>query len=287
MTGSLLDPGRVGVDARTLDEPVATVSIDIETDYGTGKVEALSQLDRFLALVAELEVPLTAFVEGQFFVNRTDVCRLLLDHGADVQLHCYNHCDPGDTPESLRRGIAAYADFCGRRPAGYRAHTYRLTEALFDTLLAEGFLWDSSVQRAVAQGRNTHPDFHSGDYFVLAGRLYEFPIGRWRRLPLAYNHSYRLLLKTPVEAVLRAVFGVERLVAYNTHMTDMVRNGSLESARRSAAARLAHRYLWAMHGDDTFASFRSAVSYLRREGYRFESTDGLYRRLAGADPSGS
>jgi peptidoglycan/xylan/chitin deacetylase (PgdA/CDA1 family) len=277
---SLLDPRRVGIEARTLSERVATFSIDIESDYGTGKIEALSKLDRFLDLLNELEVPLTAFVEGQFFVNRTDVCRLLLDHGADVQLHCYDHADPGDTPESLRRGAAAYADFCGRRPAGYRAHTYRLTDALFDTLLEEGFRWDSSVQRAIAQGRNTHPDFRDGDYFVLAGRLFEFPLGRFRGLPLAFNHSYRLLLKTPVEALLRATFGVERLVAYNTHMTDMVRNRSLDDAQRSTAARLGHRYLWALHGDDTFGSFRSAVRYLGRKGYRFESTDGLYRRLS-------
>jgi peptidoglycan/xylan/chitin deacetylase (PgdA/CDA1 family) len=277
----LLDPRRVGVEACTLDEPFATFSIDIETDYGTGRDEALSQLHRFLDLIAELDVPLTAFVEGQFFENRQDVPRLLLEHDVDVQLHCYDHGEPGDTPESLRRGAAVFADFCGRRPAGYRANTYRLTDALFDTLREEGFKWDSSVMRALAQGRNTHPEFAQGDYFVLAGDFFEFPMARWRVVPLAFNHSYRLLIKRPAEALLRAFFGLGRLVAYNTHMTDMVRCDSLEEAQRGLAARLGHRYLWALQGDDTFASFRNAVAYLRRKGYRFESTDGLYRRLSG------
>lgn len=275
----LLDPQRVGIEARTLPERVATFSIDVETDYGTGRTEALAQIDRFLDLVAELEVPLTAFVEGQFFDNRRELCRLLLDRGVDVQLHCYDHSLPGDTPDMLRRGAAAYADFCGHPPAGYRAHTYRLTGELFDTLRNEGFRWDSSVMIAVAQGRNTHPEFKQGDYFILDGSLVEFPMGTWRGLPLAFNHTYRLLIKQPVEAVLRAALGPTRLVAYNTHMTDLVRCDSLQSAQRKASVRWLHRYLWATHGSDTFASFRNVVGYLARQGYRFESTDGLYRRL--------
>jgi hypothetical protein len=275
----LIDPRRVGIEARALDERVATFSIDVESDYGTGLVEALSHIDRFLDLVAELRVPLTAFVEGQFFENRRPLCRLLLERGVDVQLHCYDHGLPGDTPDALKRGAAAYADFCGHRPAGYRAHTYRLTDDLFDTLLEEEFCWDSSVMTAMAQGRNPHPEFDEGDYFVLAGRLVEFPMGRWRGLPIPFNHSYRLLLKTPAEALLRAAMGPNRLVAYNTHMTDLVRCDSLRSAQRSPLSRLLHRYMWSTHGNDTFASFRSAVRYLSGRGYRFETTDGLYRRL--------
>jgi hypothetical protein len=96
-----------------------------------------------------------------------------------------------------------------------------------------------------------------------------------------FNHSYRLLLKMPAEALLRATLGPGRLVAYNTHMTDMVRCDSLAGAERSALSRLAHRYMWAFHGDDTFASLRSAVQYLRRKRYRFASTDELCRRLGG------
>lgn len=278
----LLDPSRVGIESCTLGEHVATFSIDVESDYGTGRNQALSQIDRFLDLVAELDVPLTAFVEGQFFEKRRELCRLLLDRDVDVQLHCYDHADPGDTPDALRRGAAAYADFCGRPPAGYRAHTYRLTGELFDTLLQEGFCWDSSVMTAVAQGRNTHPEFRQGDYFVLAGRVHEFPMGTWRGLPLAFNHTYRLLLKAPAETLLRVAFGPSRLVAYNTHMTDLVRCDSLREASRGTSVRLMHRYLWSTHGPDTFASFRSAVRYLAGRGYRFESTDGLYRRLTGS-----
>ena len=278
----LLDPRDIDVQVRDLSEPVATISIDVETDYGTDRTEALSQIDRFLDLVDELDVPLTAFVEGQFFENRQELCRLLLDRGVDVQLHCYDHTRPGDTPDELRRGAAAYADFCGWAPRGYRAHTYRLTNPLYETLLDVGFLWDSSLMTAIAQSRNTAPQFAEGDYFVLDGSLTAFPMGKWRGVPLAFNHAYRLLMKSPGEAVFRAAFGPTRLAPYNVHMTDLVRNDSLASAVRSPLSRLLHKYMWITHGADTFGSFRSVVKYLRRQGYRLESTDDLHRRVTRA-----
>ncbi len=281
---NLLDPRDIDVEPRTLNEKVATFSIDIETDYGTGRTEALSQIDRFLDLVAELDVPLTAFVEGQFFENRQELCRLLLDRSVDVQLHCYDHTRPGDTPDDLRRGAAAYADFCGRPARGYRAHTYRLTKPLYDTLIEAGFRWDSSLMTALAQSRNSHPEFKEGDYFVLDGRIVAFPMGKWRGVPLAFNHAYRLLLKSPAEAVFRVAFGPTRLAAYNVHMTDLVRCDSLAGATRSPVSRMLHKYLWITHGADTFGSVRSVVRYLRRTGYRLESTDELHRRVMDEAP---
>ena len=181
----------------------------------------------------------------------------------------------------LRRGAAAYSDFCGRLPSGYRAPTYRLTTALFATIVDVGFAWDSSLMTAMAQGRNTHPEFRSGDYFILGDRFVEFPMGRWRGLPIAFNHAYRLLLKVPLEAALRTAFGPRRFVAYNVHMTDLVRCESLRDAQRSPLSRLLHRYMWSMHGGDTFASLRSIVKYLARRGYGFEATDDLCRRVTG------
>jgi peptidoglycan/xylan/chitin deacetylase (PgdA/CDA1 family) len=278
--GPLLDPERTTVEARTIDRPVALLSVDVETDYGSGLDEALSQTGRLLDLLARLGVPLTAFVEGQFFKRRRSLCRLLLDAGVDVQLHCYDHAEPGDTPASLRRGALALEDCCGRRAAGYRAHTYRLTHELYETLLELGFRWDSSLMRGVGQGRNRHRVFREGDYFLLGGRLFEFPVATWRGTPLPLNHAYRLLLKAPAEAGLWAVSGPGPLVAYNMHMTDLVRCASLARSPSRGLPRLLHRYMWATQGRDTLAALETLVTRLRRAGYEFLTTHALYERLA-------
>jgi len=280
--GPLLDPERTTVEARTIDRPVVLLSVDVETDYGSGLDEALSQADRLLDVLARLGVPMTAFVEGQFFERRRPLCRMLLDAGVDVQLHCYDHGDAGDTPASLRRGAMALADFCGRPAAGYRAHTYRLTHELYESLLESGFRWDSSLMRGVGQGRNRHRRFRDGDYFVLGGRLFEFPVATWRGTPLPLNHAYRLLYKAPVDAALWAVSGPGPLVAYNLHMTDLVRCASLPQSRITGLPRLLFRYMWATQGGHTFGALESFVMRLRSAGYEFLSTHALYERLTAA-----
>jgi len=283
--GPLLDADYVTVDARRVDRPVALLSVDLETDYGSGLDEALSRTDRLLSFLARLGLPLTAFVEGQFFERRKPLCRMLLEAGVDVQLHCYDHGEPGDTPASLCRSARAYEDLCGRPHAGYRAHTYRLTHELYDTLIDLGFHWDSSLMRDFGQGRNRHPGFRSGDYFVLGGRLVEFPVATWRGIPLPLNHPYRLLIRAPADALLWATAGCGPLVAYNFHMTDLVRCGSMAHAARSASSRLLHRYMWAARGPDTFAVIDVFVRRLRASGYGFLATHELYRMIQGERPA--
>jgi hypothetical protein len=282
----LLSADEITVEPRTLRAKTASFSLDLETDFGTGRTEALSQLWRFVDLMAELDVPWTAFVEGQFFTHKRDIVGMLRARGVDLQLHCYDHSQPGDTPEALRWSAAAYADFCGRKPAGYRAHTYRLTRPIFDTLVEEGFLWDSSIMRAFAQGRNPHPGFRAGDYLVLNRQLIEFPVAAWRGLPIALNHTHMLLAKTPGELLLRTISGPTSLVVYNFHMTDLVRCDSLRVAVRTPAVKMLYRYLWSTHGRDTFPIVRRFVRYLRRRGYGVGTMSRLYEQVTadGPDP---
>lgn len=281
MPGPPLNPDRMTIEPRSLESSVALLSIDVESDYGTGRREALSQIGRLIDLLAELGVPLTAFVEGRFFEQDRPLCRRLLDAGVDVQLHCWNHGDPGDTPDSLRRSHAAFAQYVGGAPAGYRAHTYRLTQELYETLLDLGFSWDSSLQRGLGQGSQRHPRLLEGDYLIFDGRLLEFPIGTWRRLPLPFNHTYRLLAKTWADACLWAISGPVRLATYNMHMTDLVRSDSLRFAVRSRVSRYLHRYAWSMQGEDTFGALRTLVGRLRQAQYEFLTTSALHTRLVG------
>jgi hypothetical protein len=274
--GTLLDPRRTTVEARTISRPTVLLSIDLETDFGSGRDEALSQVDRLLNLLARLGLPLTAFVEGQFFERRKPLCRMLLGAGVDVQLHCFDHAEPGDTPATLRRGALAFEDFCGRPPDGYRAHTYHLTHELYETLLECGFKWDSSLMRGLGQASNRRREFRDGDYFVLGGRLLEFPVATWRGVPLPLNHPYRLLLKAPVEALLWSLAGPPPLVAYNVHMTDLIRCGSLAASPITGLARLLFRYMWAGQGRDTFAALEAFVARMRLGGYTFLATHALY-----------
>ncbi len=277
----LISSADVAVRPVRLAAPTVLLSIDVETDYGTGRREALSHLDRFLTRLGSLHLPLTAFVEGQLFEREPASCERLVAAGVDVQLHVYDHSTPGDTPRSLERGARVYEAFMGRRPKGYRAHTYRLTAPLYQALVALGFEWDSSLMRAWGLGRNADPAFRHGDYFLL-GDLVEFPLGVWRGAGLPLNHPYSLLAKSAGSAVLRGICGPSgSLVAFNVHMTDLVRSPALGEAPYGRVFRAMQRWMWLGHREDTFDAYQGTCDYLRRRGFTFMTTAGLFEKVAG------
>jgi len=285
---SLVTSDHVAVRPCHLQSRTALLSIDVETDYGTGRTDALDQLVRLLDFLATHRLPLTAFVEGQLFERRPDLCALLVDRGVDVQLHVYDHATTGDTPDSLRRGADAYASCMGVRPEGYRAHMCRLTPALYDALVTQGFKWDSSVMRAYGLGRNGHACFRDGDYFVMGTGLVEFPLGSWRYVPLPLNHPYTLLAGSLGGHVLRSVCGpAGRLVAYNMHMTDLLLSPALSEARYGRLFEWLQRWMWLGHGGDTFHAFGLMCDYLRGRGFAFMTTAQLYRQVTPAESSDS
>ena len=280
MSSRLISSDHVTVRPCHMERPTALLSMDLETDFGTGRVEALSQLIRFLGLLADLHLPLTAFVEGQLFQRLPELCRVLVDRDVDVQLHVFDHATRGDSPESLRRGVDAYATFMGRLPEGYRAHSYGLTPALFDALVALGFKWDSSVMRAWGLGHNGHRCFRQGDYFVLGDRLVEFPIGVWRGVNLPLNHPYTLLAGSGGSRLLRAMCGpVGHLVAYNVHMTDLVWSTALGQAPYGRLFEWLQRWMWWGHGSDTMASYSRMCDYLRARGFVFMTSAQCHRQI--------
>ena len=275
----LIHPDDVVPSPRVLEHKSALITLDVETDFGSRQCTALSRLDKVLDLMAELDIPLTAFVEGRFFESRRDVCALLVARGVDVQLHCYDHGTPGDTPELLRRSVAAYTDFCGRHPQGYRAHTYRLNMPVYRALIENGFRWDSSILPAFALGGNLHRRFRAGDYLIFEDGLVEFPVATWKGLPWPLTHPYRLLVKPAGEALLRGLFGPRNLVIYNMHMVDLIRCTSLRVDHVPVLLNLLYHYAWGTNKKDTFASLRSIVRYLDELGYKFLTASELYRSV--------
>ena len=233
MKTTMLDVSAHRVVGRCSPNKAAVFSIDVEHDYNGERTDALDRLPDLLATVRSVELPLTAFVEGRLFTKRPDLCAHLVQAGVDVQLHCHDHRDSGDSAESLGCGVAAYKSFVGHPPSGYRAHTYRLTEALLSAVLREGFAWDSSILPGFGLGNHRHPAFRRGgtlrasDYFVIDDALVEFPVASWRALGIPFTHSYRQLMGSFVESLLDRALSLPRLLVYDMHMVDLVPDGRI------------------------------------------------------------
>ena len=285
MSRAAFDPKMPPVLARWSPKKMAVLSIDVEHDYNGDHTDALERLPDLLDAVRQARLPLTAFVEGRLFESRPDLCGRLAEAGADLQLHCYDHREPGDSVESLERGIAAFERFTGARPCGYRAHTYRLTNALFRALVAEGFAWDSSILPGIGLGNHPGRAFRRGDYFTLDGAFAEYPVASWRALGIPFTQSYRQFLGRFAESLLDLATSLPALLVYDMHMVDLVRDGQIGKSPLPLWLKGAH--LWARRRQRGFDDLVALGDRLRARGYEWITLSHCHELLTGgADESG-
>ncbi|AGP36379.1 polysaccharide deacetylase family protein [Sorangium cellulosum] len=110
-------------------------------------------LPRIAAFAASHGIPVTLFAIGRDLARPASAAalRALSDAGHAVENHSYAHrYDLSRLPRpaiaaDVLLGAEAIAEAVGRRPTGFRAPGYTVSDALFDALDAVGVAFDSSV----------------------------------------------------------------------------------------------------------------------------------------------
>jgi peptidoglycan/xylan/chitin deacetylase (PgdA/CDA1 family) len=108
---------------------------------------------RLTAWLDDESIRATFFVVGEDLErqeNRNAIAALH-DAGHEIGNHSYHHHydltrrAAGDIGEDVERGSAIIEEACGRRPAGFRAPGYTVSDVLFSALEASDIEYDSSV----------------------------------------------------------------------------------------------------------------------------------------------
>jgi peptidoglycan/xylan/chitin deacetylase (PgdA/CDA1 family) len=253
-------------------------------------------------LFTELGIPATFFVIGRDLaapIARSAV--LGLDRaGHELGNHTHGHrydlvrLGADAMRAEVRDASDAIAAVVGRRPVGFRAPGYTITDALFDVLAAEGLAYDSSVfpcpayygaktaaiAHIAASGRASRsivdrptvllapadPYFPSRPYWQrspLGGALVELPIGvtRGARLPFI-GTTVSMLGPTLAPLLARQMVG-RPLVNLELHGLDLL---DADDGLRTLAA---HQRDLAVPAKRKAAALRATVLALRRAGYEF------------------
>lgn len=108
---------------------------------------------RFERLFDELGIPATFFVIGRDLQDRAaaDAVKRLHALGHELGNHTQDHLydlvkrDAAEIRDQVARGNDALALVTGRRPSGFRAPGYTITDTVFDVLGELGMAYDSSV----------------------------------------------------------------------------------------------------------------------------------------------
>lgn len=157
-------------------------------------------MPRILGLFREFGIRQTFFIPAWCIERYPEVIEAVLADGHEIGHHGYIHEHPNELSRDreeywLRRGIEVIERVTGKRPAGYRAPSYRFSRNSLDLLLAEGFRYDASLM---------------GDevpYLLTNGKssLVELPshyaMDDWAHYMVGRDFNYMMPIKAPAHAM--------------------------------------------------------------------------------------
>jgi peptidoglycan-N-acetylglucosamine deacetylase len=105
---------------------------------------------RILKLLDQEDILGTFFIPGQTILTYPSVCREIHAAGHEIAHHGFEHVSPVNMERdeelaALRRGNEVIADITGEGARGYRSPAWDLSGHSIELLLAEGFVYDSSM----------------------------------------------------------------------------------------------------------------------------------------------
>ena len=224
----------------------------------------LDHLDAFIALMTDLDLPLSVFVVGQTlerFPEAVDKLDAALD--CEFHLHSYQHdmTKSYDFETEVRQGMAAFREYFGRDPVGYRAPQGNIEPKEFAILESLGFEFDSSVFPSYRPGMYNNLDAPLEPFIPdVAPSLVEIPFGAFRGIRIPTSHSYFKLFGRPLGRYL-TVAGLPNVLVYNIHLHDLYRTPSHE------ALNLPKRWIMKRNLDRSKSLLRANVKRIRDRGY--------------------
>jgi len=210
------------------------LSFDVEEYFQVANMRGVFARDDWERVDSRLDVGMNAILEclarhgahATFFYlgwvaeRRPDLVRRCLEEGHEVASHGYEHLFLADLgreafDQDLARTEDALVAAGAPRPIGFRASTFTLTRQTwwaFDTLVARGYRYDSSVHPV------RHPDYGVPGFEpgistvkVERGEIVEFPVATFpvlgKNLPVGGGGYFRLL---PGGVLRAAIAGLER-----------------------------------------------------------------------------
>jgi len=122
------------------------------SDYSSGYFAGRVGVPRLLKLFAKhnLSKHITWCIPGHSMETFPSQTQSIVSSGGEIALHGYSHESASQMSASqeaqvLQKTISLATALTGKKPTGYRAPLYQISERTISLLQAEGFTWDSSL----------------------------------------------------------------------------------------------------------------------------------------------
>lgn len=261
-------------------------------------------IDRLDALFASEGVPATFFCVGLDLAREASVdkLRMLAGHGHELASHTQSHLYDLTRQDraTIEREIAgleeAFARAGLRRPVGFRAPGYTITDTVFEVLAARGYAYDSSVfpcppyyagkaafvRLTKLAGRTSRSIVDDPRVLLASPEPYRVGTPYWTRggglveLPIAVTRGLRLhVIGTSVAmAGERGARWLTRSLAGRSVVSLELHGIDVSDAQRDGLGWLApYQRDLRVPGAKKEAALRASISTLRAMGYRFVTAE--------------
>lgn len=273
----------------------ASLSLDLEYDYGGENAEALKRFEDLVYWLAVRKIDLTVFVEGRVLRQQPGIRDLLNQPHIYPAQHCFDHRKSKDARSDIERGRDLFIEKLGRHPKGYRAHTFQHSGALIKDLMDLGFEWDSSylpswlgygakkdkcLGHILKSGADAirYQDIESGNVLI------ELPVGTLQCFNVPFIHSYQLLIGKIISGSLQRLFSIQHLHIHDTHMVDLYKaTNSLSNGAVPWLAKLFYLLSWRGKNNNSLALLGAFIDRCESMGWSWCSIESVNRQLSSSD----
>jgi peptidoglycan/xylan/chitin deacetylase (PgdA/CDA1 family) len=262
-----------------MSQRLACFTLDLEPDlYSIDSHEILLDPNRFGQIESFFignQLKLTVFVVAKMLESGLPVRERFSNIDTEYELHSYSHnVREPDSEREIVLGKETFLKYFGRPPRGYRAPNGDISLTGLAILNREGFCYDASIFPAwrPEQGYN-HSHLPTAPWaFTEFPKLVEFPFAVVPKIRTVISFSFLKLLGLRYFRLMLKVFGLPKVLVFDSHLHDFLVTDSIKQLPRSDW----RRYALMRNENNTFSMLQEFVDFLRSSGYVFVSMSDLY-----------
>jgi Polysaccharide deacetylase len=254
------------------DSPKCFLTMDLENDCG-GRIGPVfdtiheENIFKLVHFINKQEVPLTLFVTGRLFEEKRKELKLIQSQIKQVEfaLHSYSHPNLlDDYSEEIERAVAAYEDFMGARPLGYRAPQGKISGKDFESLQRHRFQYDSSIIPTIRPGVFNNRKRPNRPFPLERYDLLEIPCSVFPIIHIPMGLGFMRMLGPSLTKIFFARLPLPPVIVLVFHLHDIVQTEHVDNLKGF------WKFFYQRKVDQGFVLLDFVIKNLKKKGYRFD-----------------